>query len=209
MVPCERLCLVISSHIEVCGSSSTAHPTMKVFCSSVTVTGCPALWSSDGPFSRLKHSTNLHLNRSETEDLPIMLVKSDWILIASSKSLNQLPSENVKLSLPWLWIFFFFFSSTAMTRCATWHCNFEMILNFDQNLCKGVQQMLSFTLALKTFPHVCLDAWALPCFPLTEWVQQNCPELFHAFSLDYFYGSITHATKRLSHSFLCSEQLCI
>ena len=45
-----------------------------------------------------------------------------------------------------------------------------------------------------------LDAWALPCFSLVEWVQRCCTELLHAFLLDYLNGSIAQTTGRLTHT---------
>ena len=51
------------------------------------------------------------------------------------------------------------------------------------------------------FQVLCLNAWALSYFfSLVDWVQRCCTELFHVFSLDYSYGSITHTTGRLAHT---------
>ena len=47
--------------------------------------------------------------------------------------------------------------------------------------------------------HVlCLEAWASPCLPLSDRVQQFCTRWLHAFSLHVFHGSITNKTGLLS-----------
>ena len=48
--------------------------------------------------------------------------------------------------------------------------------------------------------NFCLDAWALPCFALVNGVWRCCTELFHAFSLDFSYGRVTHTTGRLART---------
>ena len=86
----------------LCGSSSVACYTIRIFCSSIT--GHPALWSSDVfSFPRLQHFypsvhcivdwansiIYLYAVHRETKDLPYTSVKSDCFLTASSPSLNQ------------------------------------------------------------------------------------------------------------------------
>ena len=100
MVPREGSHLVLSSHIELCGSSSIACWIMRIFCMSVTATGYPALgrpalWSDVSSFQRLKRSIHLYTIMQWNRRLAIYtLIKSDWILIASSSSLNRVKTYN-------------------------------------------------------------------------------------------------------------------
>ena len=45
-----------------------------------------------------------------------------------------------------------------------------------------------------------LDSWAIPRLAVVDWVKLCCTELFPAFSLDCFYGSIVCRTERLGNT---------
>ena len=68
------------------------------------------------------------------------------------------------------------------------HCRSVSYLLDVASLASSRRDASSFTI----FHVPCIDAWALPCLTLVDWVQRYCIDLFHAFSLDCFCGSITH-----------------
>ena len=60
---------------------------------------------------------------------------------------------------------------------------------------------------IHTFFHVpFFDAWALPSLALVDCVSRYCTKWFHAFSPDYYYGSIAHTTGRLTYTYHCTWQ---